>query len=139
MSAPLLLDTSVLITMAQGQPVRPATRAAILAAVTAGDLWMSAISAWELGLIATRTGRTGPQMGDPRAYLHELIRRTGLKVAPIDLDVAMGSNYLPEPFHSDPADRMLVATARARDFLLITSDRKILAYADAGHVRALAA
>lgn len=135
----LLLDTSVLIAMALDQPVRPAARAAIIAAAGEANLWMSAISAWELGVIAIRTGRTGPMMGDPRAYLRELIRRTGLKVAPIDLEIALASNWLPEPFHTDPADRMLVATARVRDAQLLTSDRKILAYADAGHVRALAA
>jgi PIN domain nuclease of toxin-antitoxin system len=134
----LLLDTSVLIAMALDQPVQPAARAAIIAAAAGATLWMSAISAWELGVIAVRTGRTGPMMGDPRAYLPELIRRTGLKVAPVDLDIALASNWLPEPFHPDPADRILVATARVRDALLLTSDRKILAYADAGHVRALA-
>ena len=135
----LLLDTSVLIAMALDQPVRPAARAAIIAAAAEATLWMSAMSAWELGVIAVRTGRTGPMIGDPRAYLPELIRRTGLKVAPVDLDITLASNWLPEPFHSDPADRILVATARVRDALLLTSDRKILAYADAGHVRALAA
>jgi PIN domain nuclease of toxin-antitoxin system len=134
----ILLDTSVLIDMAQGRPVSPAARAALTTAAQSGQLWMSAISGWELGLIATRTGRTGPQLGDPRRFLPELIRRAGLKVAALDLDIALASAWLPTPFHTDPADRLLVATARAMDATLATSDRRILTYADAGHVRALA-
>ena len=47
-------------------------------------------------------------------------------------------NELPELTHRDPTDRMLIATARAHDLTLITRDRAILAYAAAGHVRAVA-
>lgn len=46
--------------------------------------------------------------------------------------------YLPALLHSVPADRMLIATARALGVLILTSDRKILAYADMGHVQAIA-
>ena len=45
---------------------------------------------------------------------------------------------LPDLAHRDPADRMLIATARRRDLILITRDRAILDYAAAGHVRAIA-
>jgi PIN domain nuclease of toxin-antitoxin system len=44
---------------------------------------------------------------------------------------------LPEPFHRDPADRIVVAEARLMDASLLTSDRRILAYAAAGHVKAI--
>lgn len=44
---------------------------------------------------------------------------------------------MPQPFHFDPADRMLVATARALRCPILTSDAKILAYASAGHVAAI--
>jgi len=47
--------------------------------------------------------------------------------------VAVEAYALPEPFHRDPADRMLVATARLHDLGLITADSRILAYP---HVRA---
>jgi PIN domain nuclease of toxin-antitoxin system len=45
---------------------------------------------------------------------------------------------LAEPFHGDPADRLLVATARTLPATLITRDAKILSYSEAGHLRALA-
>jgi PIN domain nuclease of toxin-antitoxin system len=49
-----------------------------------------------------------------------------------------GRRSASEPFHADPADRLLVATARALPATLITRDAKILSYSKAGHVRALA-
>lgn len=124
--------------MATDQPMRTAARDLLTDAARDGRLWVSAVSGWELGLLATRTGRTGPLLHDPRLYLSELIRRAGLKLAPLEFDTALAAAWLPTPFHDDPADRLLVATARARDAILATSDRRILAYADAGHVRALA-
>jgi PIN domain nuclease of toxin-antitoxin system len=48
--------------------------------------------------------------------------------APIDLSVIEEAYSLPEPFHSDPADRILVATCRLDRLTLITADRKILDY-----------
>lgn len=50
----------------------------------------------------------------------------------------MDVGELPDLTHRDPADRMLIATARAHDLTLITRDRAILHYAAAGHVRAIA-
>jgi len=52
----------------------------------------------------------------------------------IDHEVAAESYHLPEPFHKDPADRMLVATARLQGCTLLTADRLILDYP---HVRSV--
>lgn len=48
----------------------------------------------------------------------------------IDVDhrVAIEAYKLPGRFHKDPADRMLVATARINDLTLVTADERILAY-----------
>jgi PIN domain nuclease of toxin-antitoxin system len=45
---------------------------------------------------------------------------------------------LPGDFHAAPMDRMIVATARHLGMPVVTSDRKILAYAEAGHVKVVA-
>lgn len=47
---------------------------------------------------------------------------------PIDLDIIEEAYSLPEVFHQDPADRIIVATARVYDMTVITGDRKILDY-----------
>jgi predicted nucleic acid-binding protein len=61
-----------------------------------------------------------------------------LRLAPITPEVAVESTRLPEPFHHDPVDRLLTATARVDGLTLMTRDRRILDYAAQGHVRALA-
>lgn len=45
-------------------------------------------------------------------------------------DIATGAYQLPGEFHKDPADRILVATAREHDLTLVTADERILAYED---------
>jgi PIN domain nuclease of toxin-antitoxin system len=47
---------------------------------------------------------------------------------PIDLDIAAEAYSLPPPFHHDPVDRILVATARLSGFHLVTGDTRLLAY-----------
>jgi PIN domain nuclease of toxin-antitoxin system len=52
-------------------------------------------------------------------------------------EVALSAAYLPGDFHRDPADRLLIATARELDVPLVTRDRRILDYAGQGHVDAI--
>jgi PIN domain nuclease of toxin-antitoxin system len=49
----------------------------------------------------------------------------------------MASSDLPDELHRDPADRIIIATAREYGLRLVTRDRKILDYADKGHLMAL--
>ena len=58
----------------------------------------------------------------------------GWNEVPIDLSIVEEAYSLPEPFHADPVDRMLVATSRLNSFTLVTADRKILEYP---HVKSL--
>jgi PIN domain nuclease of toxin-antitoxin system len=55
-------------------------------------------------------------------------------VLAISTEIAVESSRLPLPFHKDPADRLIVATARIHGLTVITSDLKILGYP---HVRSL--
>lgn len=130
-----LLDTNVLLRFVRGEPLRAEARAIFNHQPV---LMASAANAWELGLLATRTGRTGAAIGDARAWFEAAVARLGLTVLPVSAAVALEAAYLPEPFHRDPVDRWLVATARLEGVPLVTSDRAILAYAEAGHVRAIA-
>lgn len=62
-----------------------------------------------------------------------------LILVPIEPAIAIDSVRLPPPFHPDPADRLIVATARFLRAPLMTADRAIVSYADAGHVQVIAA
>jgi PIN domain nuclease of toxin-antitoxin system len=60
-------------------------------------------------------------------------------IEPLSPQVAIESCKLPDAFHSDPADRLIVATARVTGAALMTRDRLILDYAARGHLKAIAA
>jgi len=47
----------------------------------------------------------------------------------LSVDVSLESTMLPGDFHRDPADQMIVATARCLDLTLLTTDQKIIDYA----------
>ncbi len=135
----ILLDTSLVLMLGLDGPIAPATREIITAAGQREQLWVSAVSAWELGLLATRTGRTGPRMGDARHFFDAVVTTLRLRLLPLTHRLALDAAYLPEPCHRDPSDRMLIATARSHALTLATKDRAILAYAALGHVKALRA
>jgi PIN domain nuclease of toxin-antitoxin system len=60
-----------------------------------------------------------------------------VRLTPLTPEIAIECSFLPPPLHSDPADRLLVATARALDVPIVTRDERILGYAEAGFVRAI--
>ncbi len=62
----------------------------------------------------------------------------GIKEAPLNPAVAIDACYLPGDFHADPTDRLIVAAARHLGMPIVTRDRKIIAYAEAGHVQVIA-
>jgi PIN domain nuclease of toxin-antitoxin system len=62
----------------------------------------------------------------------------GAEIDNVSLRALVASSFLPQPVHNDPADRILIATAREQNLTIITRDRAILSYGAAGHVRTLA-
>ena len=64
--------------------------------------------------------------------------RPGIRLAALTPEIAIDVSQLPGDFQSDPADRMIVATARRLGAAIVTRDRKILGYAEAGFAAALA-
>ena len=95
-----------------------------------GEIIVSAISAWEITLLLKQE-RLVLSM-DVTRWLATVSEIEGLRFLPIDVDLASKSVELPGTFHKDPADRMIVATARKLAVPLVTKDEKIRAYP---HVR----
>jgi PIN domain nuclease of toxin-antitoxin system len=60
-----------------------------------------------------------------------------VQLAPLEPEIAVASTSLPFEMHSDPADRILVATARHLGATLVTADRALLDLASKGHFRAM--
>lgn len=134
----VLLDTCVLIWIGQGEPVDAAALNHIEAARRDNGVLVSAVSAWEVGLAATRDKNRLTFLPDVDTWLRRLLASPGVQRVSLDTDVALAATMLPGWHHRDPADRFLVATSQAFDAPIVTSDRKILDYAAAGHVRAIA-
>jgi PIN domain nuclease of toxin-antitoxin system len=130
-----VLDTHVWVWAVEGL-VRPLGRGgarAIEAAAQAGVLYVSAVSAWEL-ITLIRRGRL-TLARDARDWIAEARRPYRTTIAPVTAEIAMDAADLPAFQLGDPADRMIVATARALGGDLVTADRRLLAYGREGHVR----
>lgn len=138
MSAPLLLDTcAALWTSTAGPELRREATEAILRADADGQpIYLSPITAWEVGQLVAR-GRYALSL-DPAAWFEGLLE-SGLTLAPLTADILVGASFLPvSEGLRDPADRILASTARSMGWILLTRDRPLLDYAAAGHIRAIA-
>jgi PIN domain nuclease of toxin-antitoxin system len=133
----LLLDTHVWLWVAGGERIAPQARKLIESAAANDGLALSAISIWEVGMLAAK-GRIALRQ-DCLAWVSEFLEKTGVRLLPLSARIAIGSSFLPDGFHGDPADRMIVATAIASSATLVTRDAQILAYARRGHFKSLSA
>jgi PIN domain nuclease of toxin-antitoxin system len=98
-------------------------RDAIDEAVAGRDVCVSSISVWEVALLVQK-GRLELTL-DTHAWVRRSEALPYLRFIPVDNPVALAAARLEEPFHADPADRMIVATAQALDAPLVTRDRRI--------------
>jgi len=87
---------------------------------------IASISMWEFAMTAC-TGKVEINI-PPDQWLEYAVNKTGLEVYDLNPKIATESCNLPGEFHKDPADRIIVATARINDISLITKDRKIIDY-----------
>lgn len=133
----LLLDTCAVIWIAEDATISDAASAALTdAATTRTQVMVSPISAWERAMLVAK-GRIRSPM-PPKTWFNRVVTDGGVGLAPLSPDILADASFLPEPLHRDPADRIIIATARALDLTIVTRDSHILDYAALGHVRALA-
>jgi PIN domain nuclease of toxin-antitoxin system len=134
---PLLLDTHIWLWWLLGDSriEHAAVRSLIQEGERAHRLRLSAISIWET-LLLWEAGRIRMEV-DPRTWLRDARERFVVVMIPVDDRIAAEARLLPGEFHADPADRFIVGTARIVGASVITSDRRILDYADGGNIRAI--
>ena len=104
------------------------------AAMESGVLYVSPITAWEIGLLTIKN-RIALHY-EPQMWFERLLQ-AGAKLAPLTPAILIASSFLPESRLRDPADRILAATARDQGWRLVTRDGPLLAYAEAGWMHAL--
>jgi PIN domain nuclease of toxin-antitoxin system len=136
---PLLLDTHCWIWLQDGLRDRftKDAQTAIDTAIKERQLLVSVISAWEVGLLHSK-GRIELLL-DCEAWVNLALSTPGLRLAALTPGIAVQSTCLPGDFHGDPADRILVATAKAEGARLLTKDRQILEYGRKNRVNVLSA
>lgn len=129
-----LLDTHVLIWLLEGnERLGQKSRALIRAAAQADSLFVSAITPWEIAMLISK-GRLvfGQEIGQ---WLRTALSLPGIRMIPLSIDISVASTQLPGDFHADPADRMIVATARHLGATLVTEDKLILNYSHVGQLK----
>jgi PIN domain nuclease of toxin-antitoxin system len=96
------------------------------------ELLLSAISIWEFCKLIEK-GRIGISH-DPLDWIDSALDMPRLRLVPLTPIIAYRSTVLPQPFHHDPADQIIVATAREENAVILSKDHRILEYR---HVQSL--
>jgi PIN domain nuclease of toxin-antitoxin system len=124
----IVLDTHTLLWWASGDrgQLSEAAAHAIQGALNGGKILVSSISAWEVAMLVAK-GRVALSM-DVGEWLKVVGQIEAVSFVPVDNEVAVISIQLPGEFHKDPADRIIVATARKLAVPLVTVDDKIRDY-----------
>lgn len=94
------------------------------------ELWLSLISVWEVAKKVEKGQLAFDRPIDD--WLDVATAWPGLHLAELTRPVLVESCRLPQPFPGDPADQIIVATARDRDAVLVTKDQRLREYP---HVR----
>lgn len=126
----IVVDTHIWFWWVQGNPRLPAAMQALLDSSEQTGIGVSAISCWEIAKLV-ECGRL--LLPCPvQDWIKQALAYPGVRLLDLSPGVCVESTQLPGEFHRDPADQIIVATARVFDAPLLTVDAKILAYA---HVR----
>lgn len=132
----LLLDTCAAIFFSNLEPVRKSAEKALAAALAEGrQLLVSPFTAWEVGMLVSKGRLRLPQ--NPHLWFKTFLDRDEVALAPLTTDILFDSSFLPGSPPPDPWDKIIAATARQFGYTLVTRDRKLLAYAEAGHLNAI--
>lgn len=124
----IAIDTHVLVWLATGahQMISKKAMKRISEELANGQIWVSTISTWEIAMLVERERLL--LSIDVESWLKKVGEINAIRFQPVTNKIALESVRLPGEFHKDPADRMIVATARTMGLALVTADEKIQAY-----------
>lgn len=131
----LLLDTHIWIWLMEGLPLLGNKyKKLINTAAQNNEVYIAAISTWEVSMLAMkkRIVLEKPVL----TWLNQALALPGIQLKELTPDIAAESCDLPEndKFQGDPADRLIVATARIHGLAILTHDKKMLNYAKQDYV-----
>ncbi len=132
-----ILDTHVWIWVVEGDRAALSAPAieAIESAARNGTVRVSAISVWEVAMLEAKGRISLSRSLDD--WVQAALHAPGIRLLPLSPEIAIESTRLPGAPHGDPADRMLMASARHLGGRLATCDREMLSYSEGGQLNVL--
>ena len=132
-----VLDTHVWIWVVEGDRTALSASAidAIETAADGGGVRISAISVWEVAMLEAKGRISLSRPVDD--WIQAALHAPGIRLLPLSAEIAIESTRLPGTPHGDPADRILMASARHLGGQLATCDRQILDYSASGQLKVL--
>jgi PIN domain nuclease of toxin-antitoxin system len=94
------------------------------------ELLLASISVWEFSKLLEKKRFTLAM--DGKDWINTALDMPRLRLVDLSPEISWQSTRLPQPFHDDPADQIIVATARVEKAVILTADRLIREYP---HVR----
>lgn len=128
----VLLDTCAAIWLVSADRMSAASRAAIADAQAGPGVFVSPISAWEIGTLVARNRLV--LASSPETWFARLLALSGMRLAPMSPEILIASTALPGTAPRDPADRIIAATGRAHAWAVVTRDGDLIPYGQAGHL-----
>ena len=126
----IVLDTHTWIWWVHADPHLPAAAEKLIRETPPPDRMVSIISCWEIAKLIELRRLTLP--ANVSTWLERATRPSVAQIVPLTLPIIVDATSLPPGFHKDPADQLIVATARTLGAVLLTVDEKIVSYP---HVR----
>lgn len=138
MNNPIVLDTHIMLwSLLQPEELSEDIKLLISTAQDNRALLLCSISLWEIAML---NFKKRINIYEPvKDFLKSITNIDGLSVKDISSEVAAESVMLIDNFHGDPADRIIVATTKIYGATLITRDKKILTWANFGHIKSIQA
>lgn len=129
----IVIDTHALVWLIQGDERLGRTARDIAAqSQAAGTILIPSIVPWEVSMLV---GKDRMALGLPvNEWFDRVLASRGFAMAPLECQMAIDAGMLPGAIHGDPADRIVIATARYLRLPLLTADRRICDYGEDGHV-----
>ena len=129
----IVLDTHIWVWWVHGDERLTRTQTEVIEVNEADVIGVSAISCWEIAKLVER-GRLELSCS-LEEWFEDALSYPGIHLLELTPEIAIESTQLPGEFHRDPADQMIVATARVYGCPLVTSDGRLLEYS---HVETIA-
>ena len=127
----IILDTHIWVWWIHSDDSLPAKARTLIDSSEQTGIGVSAISCWEVAKLVERQRLSLPcSVFD---WIEQTLSYPGVQLLELSPRICVESTQLPGIFHRDPADQIIVATARVFDAPLVTVDDKILAYPHVRH------